>query len=101
VVGKDVRRNIVYIEQGANHPALFSPSLVAGELSWVSTNPPSTPYACTAKIRYRQADQPCVIEKIENGTAYIAFLEPQRAVTPSQSIVFYDGTICLGGGVIH
>lgn len=100
VVGKDVEQNIVYIEQGADHPALFSPILTATELSWISGEAPPLPFHCTAKIRYRQADTACTIEKIEAGEALISFREPQRAVTPSQSIVFYNQNLCLGGGKI-
>lgn len=101
VVAKDVERNIVYLEQGAKHPALYCDELTADELSWVSAaGAPSLPYRCTAKIRYRQADQECLITKIEEGVAYVTFSCPQRAVTVRQSIVFYDKDICLGGGMI-
>lgn len=101
VVGKEMERNVVIVEQGANHPALFCETLVASELSWVAGNPPSLPFTCHSKVRYRQSDQPCTIQKIEGGKAWVTFPEPQRAVTPGQSIVFYDGNICLGGGVIE
>ncbi len=102
VVGKDVERNVVFIEQGEDHPSLYKSELIATDLSWVANLPPSPlPYLCAAKVRYRQPEQPCVIEKIEDGKAYIRFLEPQRAVTPRQSIVFYQGDICLGGGMIQ
>lgn len=100
VVGKDVARNIVYIEQGAENPALYKSSLQASDLNWVTGKAPPLPFKCKAKIRYRQADQECVIERIENGVAYVSFLMPQRAVTPRQAIVFYDQDICLGGGLI-
>ena len=101
VVGKDIARNVVIVEQGADHPALFASGLKANQLTWISEkNRPKTPFSCTAKIRYRQNDTACVIENIKEDTANVRFLEPQRAVTPSQSIVFYDQDICLGGGVI-
>lgn len=100
VVGKDRERNIVYIEQGADHPALYKDSLQANELSWVNDVVPKLPFACTAKIRYRQPDQPCTIVSIEDGKASVLFSEPQRAITPRQSIVFYQDTVCLGGGII-
>jgi tRNA-specific 2-thiouridylase len=60
----------------------------------------STPLRLTAKVRYRQSDQHCTLEKTENGYRAV-FDEPQRAVTPGQSVVFYDGEVCLGGGVIE
>lgn len=99
VVEKDIATQVVTVAQGEDHPLLFSKNLLADELTWVQ-EPPVTPYACKAKIRYRQEDQDCIIEKIENGIAYIKFLNPQRAVTPRQSIVFYQKNICLGGGLI-
>ncbi len=101
VVGKDMNRGVVFVEQGADHPALYCDELFATELSWVAEKPPALPFACKSKVRYRQADQPCVIEKIEGGRAWVTFSQPQRAVTAGQSIVFYDGSICLGGGVIQ
>lgn len=100
VVGKDVERRVVYVAQGANHPALYCDELVAHELSWVTGPPKSFPFKCQSKVRYRQIDQPCEIQSIEKGIAHVTFPFPQRAVTPGQSIVFYDGPVCLGGGVI-
>jgi tRNA-specific 2-thiouridylase len=99
VVSKDIERNVVVVAQGSDHPALYRSSLVATELSWVLREPP-LPHRCTAKVRYRQADQECVIEKIEGGEAFVSFSTPQRAITPRQSIVFYEGERCLGGGMI-
>lgn len=102
VAGKDSNKNIVYVVRGQDHPALFSRGLSAEELSWVDLSAPSAlPYRCKAKIRYRQADQDCTIVSIENGRAQVEFDTPQRAVAPGQSIVFYDGEVCLGGGVIR
>ena len=100
VVGKDPARNVVLIEQGTDHPALYTHHLTATEASWVSTSP-SFPYSCTAKVRYRQQDLPCIIESIDDqGILSVYFPTAQRAVTPRQSIVFYDGLICLGGAMI-
>lgn len=101
VVGKDMNRGVVFVAQGADHPALYCDELFATQLSWVAEKPPALPFACHAKVRYRQADQPCIIQKIEEGQAWVTFPHPQRAVTPGQSVVFYDGNVCLGGGVIQ
>lgn len=101
VVDKDMNRNVVYVVQGEDHPALYRNSLVASELSWVSGQAPFIDRPYKAKVRYRQEDQPCVIEKIEQDKLFVRFLSPQRAVTPGQSIVLYDEDVCLGGGVIQ
>ena len=100
VADKDLTRNVLIVVQRNNHPLLFKPSLIANQLTWISGKAPSIPLACTAKIRYRQADQRCKIEKTDSGEAHVSFETPQRAVTPGQSIVFYDGETCLGGGII-
>lgn len=96
VVGKDLKRNVVFVERGANHPALFRSELQAKDLTWVAEEPPSYPYACTAKVRYRQQDTPCTLYP----SGRVVFKDPQRAITPGQSIVFYQEERCLGGGVI-
>lgn len=102
VVDKDMARNVVILAQGTRHPALYCDELVAGELSWVSKQgAPPLPFTCKSKIRYRQPDQECVITKVEDGKAHVIFNIPQRAVTVRQSIVFYDGDVCLGGGIIE
>lgn len=101
VVGKDIERGVVFVEQGADHPALYCDELMATDLSWVAGEAPPLPLTCQAKVRYRQADQTCTIHSIEKGQVQVSFAFPQRAVTPGQSIVFYQGPICLGGGVIQ
>jgi tRNA-specific 2-thiouridylase len=97
VVDKDIGKNIVYIEQGSDHPALYASKLLASDASWVAGEIPSR---CKAKIRYRQADQPCQVFQ-ENGQLIVHFDSPQRAITPHQSIVFYDENVCLGGALIQ
>ena len=101
VAGKDIDNNILYIGQGHDHPLLYSQSLTATDLHWISGKLSETPFSCCAKTRYRQADQACVIEQIAEGQCEVRFIEPQRAVTPGQFIVFYEGDICLGGAIIH
>ena len=100
VVDKDIEQNILYVEQGEDHPALFHSGLLASQLHWVSGQPPALPCSCTAKVRYRQSDQPCRIGSVESNGARVHFDAPQRAVTPGQSVVFYKDDVCLGGGVI-
>jgi tRNA-uridine 2-sulfurtransferase len=99
VVGKDVKKNIVFVEQGEDHPALWSHLLQAKELSWI-TPPPALPFHCTAKIRYRHEDQPCFVQAGDENCVQVHFQQPQRAITAGQSIVFYQNETCLGGGVI-
>jgi tRNA-specific 2-thiouridylase len=101
VVGKDLAHNILIVEQGHHHPLLYSQTLQASQLSWVSGQAPALPCSCAAKTRYRQADQSCRITRIEQGVATVVFDAPQRAVTPGQSVVFYQDEVCLGGGVIE
>ena len=101
VVGKHIRDNKLVVAQGHNHPLLLSNHLFANELTWISGQEPELPFLCKAKTRYRQVEQECIIESIDNDTASIRFLSKQRAMTPGQSIVFYQGDECLGGGIIN
>jgi tRNA-specific 2-thiouridylase len=100
VAGKDITRNILYVVQGHEHPALYSEGLVAGELSWVAGKAPKTHRVFSAKTRYRQTDAPCEIESVQEGRIDLRFASPQWAVTPGQSVVLYEGRVCLGGGII-
>ncbi|TNC80486.1 MAG: tRNA 2-thiouridine(34) synthase MnmA [Oleiphilus sp.] len=102
VAEKDLQRNVLVVVQGASHPLLFSQELVAGQLDWINAPPSTLPLSCHAKVRYRQADQACRLsEPGPDGKIRVIFDEAQRAVTPGQSIVFYSGDRCLGGGVIE
>ena len=99
-VKKDLENNILYVAQGED-PELYHTHLKASQLSWVSEQSVELPFECKAKVRYRQPDQTCIIHSIDNdGCATVSFNDTQRAITPGQSIVFYQGNICLGGGVI-
>ena len=101
VVGKDLQRNVLLVAQGNDNPWLFSVVLRATQLSWINRLPPILPLHCTAKIRYRQSDQACAVEQDGEAAVRVTFIAPQRAVTPGQTIVFYDGDVCLGGAVIE
>lgn len=99
VVGKDVAANVLYVAQGGENRWLYSRRLQSEAPSWVDDATPSTPFRCTARTRYRQSDQACTVSVHGDGLE-IRFDEPQRAVTPGQSVVLYDGEVCLGGAVI-
>ena len=118
VVGKDLANNILWVAQGQHHPLLYSTSLIANKLHWTADTPPVLPMYCHAKTRYRQPDQACLVTALENGavqgctsvaggrmpgatTCQVSFEQPQWAVTPGQSVVFYTGNECLGGGIIE
>ena len=100
VVGKDIANNLLIVSQGL-HPLLYSSSLEARQLHWVAGEAVTTPFRCKAKIRYRQPEQPCVITRIDDNSCQVTFDEPQQAATPGQSVVFYHGEECIGGGVIE
>ena len=97
VVGKDMEHNVIFIEQGEDHPALYANQLHATALTFIVE---TLPFRCRAKIRYRQEDQECTIENLEENQITVTFDNPQRAITPRQSIVFYQGETCLGGALI-
>ncbi|MBC7538275.1 MAG: tRNA 2-thiouridine(34) synthase MnmA [Bacteriovorax sp.] len=102
VVGKDIKRNIVVVERGEAHPAMYADNLVATDLSFTAGEfKKYLPFKCKAKVRYRQKDQDCTITAIIDGKIYVEFDVPQRAITPRQSVVFYDGDDCFGGAMIE
>ena len=101
VAAKDMANNRLIVVQGHDHPALLSSRLSALDTHWISGTAPDINHRCAAKTRYRQADAPCHIAKIEADRCEVAFDQPQWAVTPGQSVVIYDGEICLGGAIIE
>ena len=101
VAGKDMQKNQLLVVQGHDHPLLLSGAMEAAELHWVAGEAPAAPLRCSAKTRYRQADQGCRIAAITGARCRVEFDVPQRAVTPGQYAVFYTGEQCLGGGVIQ
>lgn len=104
VADKNLDANTLLVVQGKNHPRLFHSRLQAGDVHWINGKPDKTPFRCKAKVRYRQDDQPCYLTvntSNESTTLEVVFDTPQRAITPGQSIVFYQGDHCLGGAVIQ
>ncbi len=101
VADKDLERNVLVVVQGNEHPRLYRDGLTAQQLFWVDGDGPTLPLRCHAKTRYRQADQACLVEVSTAGGIEVVFEQPQRAVTPGQSVVFYQGDRCLGGAIIN
>ena len=100
VLDKDIPNNTLIVGQGHDHPLLFALKLRGDQLHWISGEAPIAAIDCFAKTRYRQADQACKLIPSDNGCFTVEFEQAQRAITPGQSVVFYDGEVCLGGGVI-
>ena len=100
VVGKDVARNLLFVDQGTDSPWLLSRHLWTETAHWIAGAPPADRFECTAKTRYRQPDQACDVQVDADGSLSVAFASPQRAVTPGQSVVLYRDDECLGGAVI-
>lgn len=100
VAKKDIVENILYVVQGHSHPWLLSSELQAGQSSWISGMFPEES-RMTVKTRYRQSDVPCEFSLDDEARFSAGFKEPQWAVTPGQSAVFYQGEVCLGGGIIE
>ena len=99
VAAKNLARNELLAVQGHDHPLLVSRALATGPCNWLVQ--PGTEFESQIKVRYRQADQSCHATVDGTGALHIRFTEPQRAVTPGQFAVLYDGPRCLGGGVIE
>ena len=99
---KDLARNRLIVAQGEDHPLLYSTLCLAEDATWIGEAPAEAgqTFRCTAKYRYRQPDQPVEVTAEPEGRLRIRSLVPQRAVTPGQSAVLYDGDCCLGGGIV-
>jgi tRNA-uridine 2-sulfurtransferase len=104
VARKDLERNELIVVQGGDHPALYHHALRASAMHWINGPPAAlqtgAPLRLSAKIRYRQTDQSCVLMPLDSGQIEVHFDQPQRAVTPGQYVVLYDGDRCLGGARI-
>jgi len=97
VTGIDPESNTVTI--GSNDD-LMKTTLYARKVNLIAMDRIETPLRCSAKIRYRHKEQPCTVTQPEEDLLKVVFDEPQRAITPGQSVVLYDGDVVLGGGVI-
>jgi tRNA-uridine 2-sulfurtransferase len=100
VAAKNLARNELLAVQGHDHPLLVSRALATGPCNWL-VQPGVPEFESQIKVRYRQADQACHATVDAQGAIQVRFAEPQRAVTPGQFAVLYDGERCLGGGVIE
>jgi len=100
VAAKDHARNTLVVVQGHDHALLSSCALTTGRWHWLAP-PRREALVCAVKVRYRQSDQAARLEPRADGTAHIVFEQPQRAVTPGQYAVAYEGERCLGGAVIE
>jgi len=100
VAGKNLKKNILYVAQGKNHPALYSTSLIGESPSWILKRAPNMPLKCTAKFRYRQSDIPVTVCILDDGNLHIKYDKPVKAVTPGQVAVLYKDEVCLGSSII-
>ncbi len=82
-----------------DNDALFSREVFVRDFNWIAGEPPAERFRCLGKLRYRHREQPAEVTVTPDGVRLV-FDEPQRAVTPGQSAVLYDGDVVLGGGVI-
>ncbi|MDL4841447.1 tRNA 2-thiouridine(34) synthase MnmA [Aquibacillus rhizosphaerae] len=99
VVGKNLKENVLYVEQSFHNDHLYSDALIATDLNWIN-EPLEKTIDCTAKFRYRQSDSKVTVTPIEDGKVKVTFHQAERAITPGQAVVFYQGEVCLGGGTI-
>lgn len=99
VVEKDLQNNRLIVAQGEDHPLLYSRAARIEQLTWID-KPAKTQQEYGVKTRYRQPDQRATLREMDENGAIVEFAEAQRAVTPGQSLVIYQGDVCLGGGIV-
>ena len=80
---------------------LYASSLLASHVNWISGETPAQPVRCAARTRYSQTEAPCTAYSLPDGGLRVVFDQPQRAITPGQAVVLYDGDVVLGGGTIE
>ncbi len=100
VIAKDHEKNQLIVGQSNHQSLIMGHQLQADQVNWISGHAPEFPLSCQAKIRYRQPDQDCTVSISDAGQLRVHFEQAQRAITPGQSVVFYQDEICLGGAVI-
>ena len=103
VVGKDLKNNVLLVEQGEDSPLLYTDATVIEDLTWISGRAPlreGETLACRARFRHRQPLQDVSVRLRPDGKMDVSFAQPQRAITPGQSAVLYLDEVCLGGGII-
>jgi tRNA-specific 2-thiouridylase len=98
VLGVDPDRNALIVGTWAE---LGTDRLTAARVNWVAGEPPAEPFRAQVKIRYKAQPAPAVVEPLPEARAAARFDEPLPAITPGQGAVFYDGEVCLGGGIIE
>ena len=97
VLEKDAKSNTVTL---GDNDALYRTTLTAHSVNWIPGTPPAA-FRCHAKTRYSQTEAPCTVTPLTNGRMQVDFDDPQRAITPGQAVVLYDGDVVLGGGTIE
>jgi tRNA-specific 2-thiouridylase len=100
VAGKDLARNVLTVVQGRDDPSLYAQALEVDAMHWIANRSPLSGSRLAAKTRYRMADAPCRLDRVDSGRWRAGFDAPQWAPTPGQYLVLYDGDVCLGGGAI-
>lgn len=98
VMALDPERNAVVV---GTRDELGRDELTAAQVNWISGAPPDAEIAVMARIRYKGADVPARVRPLPEGRVHVRFEQPLRDITPGQAVVFYDGDICLGGGIIE
>jgi len=99
-IAKKHDNNQLIVGQSNHNSLIMGHQLSADQMNWISGQAPDFPLTCQAKIRYRQPDQACQVTLDDSGQLLVHFEQPQRAITPGQSVVFYQDEVCLGGAVI-